>query len=370
MRLSSVEVIPYALPFRKPYVTARGTLTRREMVLLRLRDEDGLEGLGEAVPLSLRGGVTIATVVRELEGTPPSIADALAGRSAIEGGVLRAVGAGLSLPALCALSTALLDLTEKRDRTGAGVSTDPVRCNATLVSGPPTAVAEEARRWAADGFGTFKLKVGAGEDIAQVEAVREALGPEAKIRLDANAAWSLEEATAILEAVEPLGIELVEQPVATIAEAARLAARTSIPLAGDESVVTVADAEAAVAAGAFATTGIKLSKVGGIEAGAAIDAALHAYVASALDGPVGIAAGHRLAARIDAGHANARHVPGDGASGSSVPATLAHGLATQRLFSTTIASVECELRGDLLHPPPGPGLGVVIDEDALDAHRL
>jgi L-alanine-DL-glutamate epimerase-like enolase superfamily enzyme len=55
VRLASVEVIPYALPFREPYVTARGRLEQREMVLLRLRDEDGLVGLGEAVPLSLRG---------------------------------------------------------------------------------------------------------------------------------------------------------------------------------------------------------------------------------------------------------------------------------------------------------------------------
>ena len=299
MPLRSVEVIPYALPFREPYMTARGTLTRREMVLLRLRDEDGFEGLGEAVPLSLRGGVTIADVVRELERTPLSIADALAGRSAIERGVLRGVGAGLSLPARCALSTALLDLTEKRDRTDAAATLSPCAATRRWSPGRPPAVAQEALRWAADGFGTFKLKVGAGEDVAQVEAVREALGPEAKIRLDANAAWSLEEATAILAAVEPLGIELVEQPVATIEEAARLAATTSIPLAGDESIVTVVDAEAAVAAGAFATTGIKLSKVGGIEAGAEIDAVLPAYVASALDGPVGIAAGRRLAARID-----------------------------------------------------------------------
>jgi o-succinylbenzoate synthase len=365
MPLSSVEVIPYALPFREPYVTARGTLTQREMVLLRLRDEDGFEGLGEAVPLSLRGGVTVADVVRELEGTPLSIADALAGRSAIERGVLRGVGDGLSLPASCALFTALLDLAEKRDGTDA--DNEPVRCNATLIFGPPAAVAEEALRWAADGFGTFKLKLGAGEDVAQVEAVRAALGPEAKIRLDANAAWSLEEATAILGTVEPLGIELVEQPVATIEEAARLAAKTSIPLAGDESIVTVADAEAAVAAGAFATTGIKLSKVGGIEAGAAIEAVLPAYVASALDGPVGIAAGSRLAARIDARHADSPHARPDVVDR---PPILAHGLATQRLFAATIGAVECELRGDLLHPPRGPGLGVVIDEEALEVHRL
>ena len=56
VRIASVEVIPYALPFREPYVTARGRLERREMVLLRLRSDDGLIGLGEAVPLSLRAG--------------------------------------------------------------------------------------------------------------------------------------------------------------------------------------------------------------------------------------------------------------------------------------------------------------------------
>jgi L-alanine-DL-glutamate epimerase-like enolase superfamily enzyme len=61
MKIASFEVVPYALPFRAPYVTATGTLTRREMVLLRLRDAEGLVGLGEAVPLSLRGGATSAS---------------------------------------------------------------------------------------------------------------------------------------------------------------------------------------------------------------------------------------------------------------------------------------------------------------------
>ncbi len=60
MRIASVEVVPYALSFREPYVTAAGRLTRREMVLLRVRSEDGLVGLGEAVPLSLRGGAALS----------------------------------------------------------------------------------------------------------------------------------------------------------------------------------------------------------------------------------------------------------------------------------------------------------------------
>jgi o-succinylbenzoate synthase len=347
VRLSAVEVIPYALPFKEPYVTARGTLTRREMVLLRLRDEDGVEGLGEAVPLSLRGGVTIETVVRELEawGRETSGPEVLVGAEDY---------AALSLPARCALTTALLDREKRRGATTS--ERHPVRCNATLVSGPPVAVAAEAERWAADGFGTFKLKVGAGEDVAQVRAVREALGDGAKIRLDANASWSLEQATEILTAVEPLGIELVEQPVETTREAAELARRVSIPLAGDESIVTVEDAARAVAAGGFSVTGVKISKVGGIQRGLRINSVLPAYVASALDGPVGIAAGRRLAQEVDATR------PED--------ARLAHGLATQRLFASTIASEECRLEGDLLHAAPGPGLGVTIDEDSLRHHRL
>jgi o-succinylbenzoate synthase len=334
-----IEVIPYALPFKEPYVTARGSLTQREMVLLRIRDEDGFEGLGEAVPLSLRGGgVTIEKVVAELKALGPEWPK---------------ISDGLSLPARCAVTTALLDHEKRR---GAVTSERaPVRCNATLVSGEPAAVAAEAERWAADGFGTFKLKVGAGEDVAQVRAVREALGDEAKIRLDANASWSLDEATEILAAVEPLGIELVEQPVETLEDAAELARRVSIPLAGDESVVTVEDAARAVAAKAFSVTGVKISKVGGIQPGLRINSVLPAYVASALDGPVGIAAGRRLAQKVDA-------TRGGG--------TLAHGLATQRLFSETIAAEECWFEGDLLHAAPGPGLGIVIDEDSLRHHRL
>ena len=63
-----VEVIPFALGFRRPYVTATGTLSRRESVLLRLRDENGIIGLGEGVPMTLRGGDGLAKVVSELEG--------------------------------------------------------------------------------------------------------------------------------------------------------------------------------------------------------------------------------------------------------------------------------------------------------------
>jgi L-alanine-DL-glutamate epimerase-like enolase superfamily enzyme len=355
VRLRSIEVIPYALPFKEPYVTARGTLRRREMVLLRLRDEDGVVGLGEAVPLLLRGGTTLAEVVRELEGWSE-----------------HQEPAGLAAPARCAVETALMDLRGRQtgEEAGKDEGDEAVPCNATLVAGPPEQVATEAERWAEDGFTTFKLKLGAesaktgdiGEfsqtsDLAQVRGVREALGPGVRIRVDANEAWDLETAKRTLAELEPLGIELAEQPVAGLEAMAELTASTSIPLAADESVTSLEEAERAAALGACAFTGIKLSKVGGPGEALAIAGILPAYVTSALDGPVGIATAAQVALSL-------------AETGDPERLELAHGLATQRLFASTIAAMECELRNGMLHLPPGPGLGVEIDEDALQAHRI
>jgi muconate cycloisomerase len=358
VRLSSVEVIPYALPFKRPYVTARGALERREMVLLRLLDEDGVVGLGEGVPLSLRGGPGLIQVVRELEEWAET--------QTFE-------TEGMSAPARCAVAVARMDLLGRRRTGEGGGEGEAVPCNATLVAGEPEAVAADAEAWAADGFGTFKLKLGAESasvppigvstrtrgsgDVAMVRAVREALGPGVRIRVDANQAWDLETAKVRLGELEPYGIELAEQPVGTLEEMAELSASTSIPLAADESVASLGEAEEAAALGACAYTGIKLSKVGGPEAALAIAGVLPAYVTSALDGPVGIAAGAQTALSLaETGHPERMH--------------LDHGLATQRLFAETIGAVECELRNGILHMPSGPGLGVEIDEDALQAHRL
>jgi len=347
--LSAFEVIPYALPFRAPYVTARGTLTERQMVLLRIRDDEGRVGLGEGVPLSLRGGTLLAEVVRELEEATAGAPDAVE---------LQNRAAALSAPARCALATALYDLRQKIDAPpGASERPRYARCNATLVAGEPAAVAADAERWASAGFSTFKLKLGAGgDDVGQVRAVRAAIDPMARIRVDANGTWSVDEAVRVLKAIEPFDVELAEQPVATMVELAQVAAESPVPIAADESVATLIDAQRAKDSGACSIVGVKLSKVGGVAAAEEIAAVLPTFLSSALDGPVGIAAAVELAARGEV------HKPFD--------EPLAHGLATQRLFAATIAAVECQLFDDVLQMPRGPGLGVEIDEDALQAHRL
>lgn len=343
MRLASVEVVPYALPFREPYVTARGTLTEREIVLLRIRDDDGVEGLGEAVPLSLRGGAALEAVVAELEtwaqdpDTEPR-----------------------SGPARSAVESALLDLRSRVAGTPAwkelgGERAEPVRCNATLTAGEPSAVATQASDWAGAGFVSFKLKVGVPGDEEQVGAARAALGSDALIRIDANGAWGPDEAVVKLARMSVHDVEFAEEPVHGLDDLANLRRRCDVRIAADESVSGPREAAEAAERGACDMTTVKLSKVGGIAPLLEIASLIQTYLSSALDGPVGIAAAAHAAQAL-------RERGGD--------AGVAHGLATQRLFSETIASIECDLRTGMLHLPEGPGLGIVIDENALDRHRL
>jgi muconate cycloisomerase len=368
MRVTEIELVPYALPFREPYVTARGRLDRREMVLVRVRTDSGVEGLGEAVPMSLRGGDDLAKVERRLRRACRRLARADVSdfegdeplRAAIDAFVHAAAGRRLPPPAATAIETALLDLAGK----AAGVpvwrllgATDaaPVRCNATLAAGQPDDVAAAAERWAGQGFGSFKLKLGVGDDLRQVSAVREALGPSARIRADANGSWTRDDAIAILGELEPLDLELAEQPTERLRDMAAVAAATSIPIAADESVATGKQAARAVRAGACELATVKLAKSGGVGGAAGIAKHLPIFLSSALDGPVGIAAAAHLAQAI---YREARD-PG-----------LAHGLATQALFADSIATRESELRDGALHLPDAPGLGVEIDDSALARLRI
>jgi len=348
-RIEAFEVVPFSLRFHEPYVTARGRLEERQLALLRLR-AGGHEGLGEAAPLALREGTPLAAVVEELDmlWRPQLVGAQLSGDPEDH---VRGV-AEFSRQARDAVKMALFDLVGKLSdapvwRLLGATGARPVRCNATLAAGDPDSVAARAREWLAQGFDTFKLKVGMDSDVAQVQAVRDALGPGALIRVDANGSWTVDQAAERLREMAPL--ELAEQPVATLEEMARLRDRTDVLIAADESVVTPDDAEAAARVCDAAT--VKLAKVGGPRIALQIAARIPVYLSSALDGPVGIAAaGHVAQAIEDHG--------------------FAHGLATSALFADSIATRECAVRDGHLHLPPGPGLGVALDEDALAARRI
>jgi L-alanine-DL-glutamate epimerase-like enolase superfamily enzyme len=359
MLLEAIEVIPYSLPFREPYITARGELHDRELILVRIRGE-GLEGWGETAALSLRGGIGIDRIATEIRDRCwPGLLEGEVEPKRIWSAIARCRNRGASAQAVAAVDIALHDLVGRASgdpvwRLLGAQKAVPVSCNATLPAANPAATRALAEEWAAEGFRTFKLKVGLAGDVTQVATVRQTLGEEIAIRVDANGAWSVDDAADRLEALSRHRIELAEQPVGTFEQMVELRGRVQVRVAADESLVSPFDARRARELDACDVAAVKVAKVGGLGMALEIAETIPSYLSSSLEGPVGItAAAHAVQALRSRG--------GD--------AGVAHGLATERLFSSTVGGGATAV-GDELHLDERPGLGVVIDEDALAARRL
>lgn len=190
--------------------------------------------------------------------------------------------------------------------TAAPLLRDRIPVNATLPVVTPDRVPEILDRFA--GCRTVKVKVAdpgstLAEDVARVAAVRAYLGPEGRIRLDANGAWTVDEAERAIHAMAEFDLEYVEQPCASVDELAEIRGRVhymDVPIAADESVRKAADPLAVARAGAADLLVIKAQPLGGIAAVARIvaEAGLPVVVSSALDTSVGLSMGAHLAATL------------------------------------------------------------------------
>ena len=182
----------------------------------------------------------------------------------------------------------------------------PVRDRIPVNVTVPAVGPEHARRIvAASQCRTAKVKVaergqGDADDIARVEAVRDALGPDGKLRVDANGGWDVDHALRMLRALDRFGLEYAEQPCATLAEMASLRRRAGVPLAADESIRKAEDPERVRAAGAADIVVLKVQPLGGVHAALRVAQAcgLPVVVSSAVDTSVGLAAGVALAAAL------------------------------------------------------------------------
>lgn len=181
---------------------------------------------------------------------------------------------------------------------------DRVPVNVTV----PAVGPEEAHRIAsAGGCRTAKVKVAepgqsGAEDQARLEAVRDALGPDAAIRVDANGAWSVDEAVAATVALDRAagGLEYVEQPCASVEDLAAVRRRVDVPIAADESIRRAEDPYRVRDLEAADVAVLKVQPLGGVRACLRIaeDIGLPVVVSSALETSVGIAAGLALAAAL------------------------------------------------------------------------
>jgi L-Ala-D/L-Glu epimerase len=292
------------LRLASPLRAAYGTLAERDLLQVAITDREGLSGHGEAAPLEAYDGVGVEQVELALERYETVLAGAeQAGLNGAQ--ILDACRELADLaPALAAIDLALWDRAGRRaGRPVAELLTDSpppsVPVNATVTALDRAGAAEQAGAAARAGFGCVKVKVGVGDDGGRVAAVRAAAGPRVALRLDANGAFTPAEAIAAIEALSPAGLELVEEPthglqgVREVRE--RVAARVSI----DETAAE----PGALAAGIADAVCLKVSRCGGI-AGLIAAAALvrssnaEVYLASTLDGPLGVAAALHAAAAL------------------------------------------------------------------------
>lgn len=337
-----LEIAPRRLRLRRPLATAHGTIAERELLDVLVIGADGVAGAGEAAPLPSYDGVALDDVRAALEDCRPVLRDAEGLPRAM---ALAACREAAVLPqAVAAIDLALWDLEGRRlgrpvwHLLGAEHGGE-VAVNALVGAEDRAGAAAEAAAAVAAGFGCVKVKVGLGDDAGRVAAVRAAVGPEAAIRLDANGAWTTEEAPAHLRALAGAGIELCEEPVHGVEALREVAARSPVPVAMDETAV----APGALASGATPIVCLKLSRCGGmsglVEAAETVRAAGgESYLASTLDGPLGIAGALHAAAVLE-------------------PARPC-GLATLAAFAGLELDPALEVRDGRMRVPDGPGLGV------------
>ena len=238
-----------SMPLENPFTIARGTQTAAENVIVRITDDAGTTGVGGAAPSSHYGETadTVAAVLPALLDAVERVGDPHAIHE-IEG-ELRAVVNG-NPAARCAVSIAVHDLAAKRLGVplyrlwGLDPSEAP-KTSFTIGLDETDRVREKAADAVAAGHSVLKIKLGTDRDRELVDAVRDA-APEARLRVDANEAWTPKEAVRKADWLAERGVEFVEQPVpAEDPEGLRhVYERSALPIAADESCVTAADVPA------------------------------------------------------------------------------------------------------------------------------
>ena len=362
MKITSVEWTGLRVPFRGRYVTAQESAVDRHTMLVVIADGEGTTGIGEAAPV----GVGSLGDVQRLDQVLQAVCGRLLGMEpsrAMDLLLALLPDAGIGAAARFGVETALLDLRGKEaDLPVAhliGGEVGHPQVNAVIGMELLSDAVHAAKAAVSSGFGTLKLKVGRPqleEDRIFVEVVRRAVGASVRLRIDANEAWDVEEAIVAINALEPFGLEYVEQPVAGIRALAQVREGVGVPIAADECLAIPADAAQALAANAADVFVVKAARVGGlVQAVKMIELAeagsVGVVVTSSLETGVGIAASLHLAGVL----------PTDG---------LACGLATAGMLEHDMLRSSIRVADGRMQIPDRAGLGVELDMRAVARYAV
>ena len=362
IRIIAVEAIPMALPLRRPVGFASGTIETAHNVLVRVVSDAGLVGHAEAQPRPYTYGETqesIVGAVREWFAPRLEALDPMR----LEAARMACAGLEGNHCARGAVEVALADLAGQLLGVSCAVlfggAADSVAVASMVSFGSAQEMADDARGlFESYGIASFKAKVGreVSLDIACVTAVREAV-PDALLYVDANRGWTLEQARAAAPALLELGVAAIEEPLDLADETGRraLAAEWPVPLTGDESCRSLSEVARELTAQRVGQVSIKVARTAFAESREILAlcraAGAQAVVGSQYEGALGAWASIALAT---------------GAGGlCDRPAEVGNFL---------------DLAVDLVEPPKifdgrvaadsEPGLGVVIDAEALAHYRM
>ncbi|HIZ51613.1 MAG TPA: muconate/chloromuconate family cycloisomerase [Candidatus Pseudomonas excrementavium] len=366
--IQSIEAILVDIPTIRPHQLSMTTMGVQTMVIVRLKDSDGLEGLGEATTIGgLAYGPESPESVKLTIDTyfKPQLLNQPADNINTLRVMLDRSSRGNNL-AKSAIETALLDLYGKRlnrplaDLLGGAVHQHiPVLW--TLASGDTARDIDEAKTlMAAKRHCDFKLKIGSRavmDDVRHVAAIKEAVGEQASVRVDVNQAWDEAAAAKGMAELQAAGIDLVEQPtpLKDFAALARLSAKFHIPILADEAVADATDMYKLAAEGFSGAVAMKIAKAGGPlrvleQAAVAKAAGIGLYGGTMLEGTIGTAASLHAWSTLETLH-----------WGSEMFGPL--------LMKDDIVVRPLNFHDNGVDLPRGPGLGVEIDEDKLAEYR-
>jgi L-alanine-DL-glutamate epimerase-like enolase superfamily enzyme len=364
MRIERIEAIPYRIPMTKPLHFASGVVNDVEHVALRLTTDEGLVGIADIPPRPYTYGETTESVVAILTGLFSEIligADAL-DRSIVHARLARTVG---NFTAKGAVDIALWDIIGKSvglpvHRLLGGYAPSLRVSHMLGFASGEEMVAEAQGVIERFGIRTFKVKVGRrplGLDIDLCFALREGLGPDVELYLDANRGWTAAEALRVLDATSALGLLFFEEPddAKEVLGRRRLVQHSRIPIVADESAPSLGDAAREIQTGGATALSIKTARTGFTESQKVLSYAeavgVEVIMGNQIDSQIGSTATVTFGAAFEHSSRNA--------------AELSNFLD----MSDDLIAEPLVIRDGVIAAPTTPGVGCELDPDKLAHYR-
>ena len=364
--ISRVEVFGVAIPLVGPgFKNAYINKTAQKSALVRLTAEDGSVGLGNIDPSP---GYSVESIEQSLtalrETLAPLVHGADAGNPHQLVARMDAILPGY-LDAKAAIEMACVDLLARRlgipvHQYLGGAMVTSVRFNAWVGILSPDEAAAEARKWFDRGFRSAKVKVGGGikADRDRILAIREAVGPTMALRADANAGYSVADAIALGHLLEPMDMQLLEQPVADddLAGMAKVRQAIGIPVMADESITDHESLIAVIRADCADIVKLKVMKQGGfLKCRRMLETATAAGMKVVIGHGFGL--GVNTVAEIMLACTSTEVLEGLECVG---PLKTTDDIVTRKL----------DISSGQLALPGGPGLGVELDEEKVRTYQI